>query len=90
MKSQQVTIALGQCKSTYQTLEGQLADQKLSGLLVTANLTESNGTRLVTVGLLDASSGGGGLAGGLGGELLTRGLATSGLASGLLGASHCE
>ena len=70
-------------------LEGQLADEELSGLLVTTDLTESNGTRAVTVGLLDTSGGGGRLASGLGGQLLPGGLATSGLASGLLGTSHC-
>ena len=36
-------------------------------------------TRLVAVGLLDTTGRGGGLAGGLGGELLTGSLATSGL-----------
>ena len=36
-------------------------------------------TGLVAVGLLDTSGRGGGLAGGLGSELLTGGLATSGL-----------
>jgi len=70
-------------------LEGQLADEELSGLLVTTDLTESNGTRAVTVGLLDTSGGGGRLASSLGGQLLPGGLATSGLASGLLGTSHC-
>ena len=74
----------------YQTLEGELADQKLSGLLVATNLTESNGTRLVAMRLLDTSGGGGALAGGLGGELLAGSLATSGLTGGLLGAGHCE
>lgn len=73
----------------YQTLEGELADQELSGLLVATNLTESDGTRLITVRLLDATGGGGALAGSLGGKLLARSLATSGLSSGLLGASHC-
>ena len=74
---------------TNESLEGELADQKLGGLLVTTDLTESNGTRAVTVGLLDTSGGGGRLASGLGGQLLPGGLATSGLASGLLGTSHC-
>ena len=74
----------------YQTLEGELADQKLSGLLVATNLTESNGTRLVAMRLLDTSGGGGALAGGLGGELLAGSLATSGLTGGLLGAGHCD
>ena len=65
---------------TYQTLEGELADQKLSRLLVATDLTKSDGTGLVAVRLLDTSGGGRRLASGLGGELLTWGLATSGLA----------
>ena len=40
------------------------------------------------MGLLDASASGGGLACGLGGKLLAGSLASSGAASGLLGASH--
>jgi len=64
---------------TDKTLEGQLSDQKFGRLLVTTNLTESDGTRLVAMGLLDTAGGWGRLAGGLGSELLTRGLATSGL-----------
>ena len=71
-----------------QALEGQLADQQLGGLLVTTDLTESHGTGPVTMGLLDASGGRGALASGLGGQLLPGGLASSGLASGLLGTSH--
>ena len=63
---------------TYQTLEGELADEKLGRLLVATNLTESDGTGLVAVRLLDATGRGGRLARSLGGELLTRGLATSG------------
>jgi histone H3/H4 len=42
------------------------------------------------VGLLHATGGGGGLASGLGGELLSGGLATSGLTSGLLSTGHFE
>jgi histone H3 len=75
---------------TDETLEGELADQKLSGLLVATNLTESDGTGLITVGLLDTASGGGGLAGSLGSELLAGSLATSGLAGGLLSAGHYD
>ena len=74
---------------TYQTLERKLADQELSGLLVATNLTESDGTRLITMGLLDTTGRGGGLAGSLRRKLLTRSLATSGLTGGLLGAGHC-
>ena len=65
---------------TNQTLEGELADQELGRLLVATDLTESDGTGLIAVGLLDATGRGSGLAGGLGSELLTGGLATSGLA----------
>jgi hypothetical protein len=56
--------------------ERELADEELSRLLVTTNLTESDGTRAVTMGLLDTTSGGGRLAGGLGSELLARSLAS--------------
>lgn len=65
---------------TDQTLEGELADEKLGGLLVATDLTESDGTGLVAVRLLDTTGRRGGLAGGLGSELLARSLATSGLA----------
>jgi hypothetical protein len=58
------------------TLEGELSDEELGGLLVTTDLTESDGTRLVSVGLLDTSGRRGRLAGSLGSKLLTRGLAT--------------
>lgn len=76
--------------ATYQTLEGELADQQLGALLVATDLTQSDGTRLVAVRLLDTSGGGRGLAGGLGGELLAGSLATGGLTGGLLGAGHCD
>ena len=55
---------------TDEALEGRLADEEVGGLLVLADLAESDGTGAVTVGLLDATGGGGGLASGLGGELL--------------------
>jgi len=41
---------------TDETLERELADQKLGGLLVTTDLTESDGSGLVAVRLLDTSS----------------------------------
>ena len=70
-----------------ETLERSLFDQKVRGLLVSADLTHSNSARAITLGLL--STVGSSLAS-LGSELLTRSLATSGLASGLLGASHVK
>ena len=72
----------------HQALEGQLADEELSGLLVPPDLTEGHCARPVPVGLLNASGGGGTLPSGLGGQLLPGGLASGGLPSSLLGASH--
>ena len=73
-----------------QTLEGQLADEELSGLLVPPDLSESDSAGPVSVGLLDASGGGGALASGLGGQLLPGGLASSRLTGGLLGTGHVD
>ena len=75
---------------TDETLEGELADEEVGRLLVTTDLTESDGTGAVTVGLLDAAGGGGTLASGLGGELLAGSLASGGLAGGLLGTGHFD
>ena len=73
---------------TDETLEGELADEKLGGFLVTPDLTESDGSGPVTMGLLDTSGGGGRFASGLGSQLLPRGFATGGFTGGLLGTSH--
>ena len=75
---------------TDQTLERKLADQKLSGLLVSADLTQSNGTGAVSVGLLDAAGGWCGLACCLGGELLAGRFASGTFTGGLLGTGHFE
>jgi len=72
----------------HQTLEGQLPDEKLSGLLVSSDLSESHSSGPVSVRLLHSSGGGGGFPGSLGGELLPGGLASSRLTSGLLGTGH--
>merc|ERR1719220_900346 len=72
----------------HQALEGQLADEELSGLLVPPDLTEGHGSWAVPVGLLDASGGRRRFPGGLGGELLPGGLASGGLPGGLLGTGH--
>jgi hypothetical protein len=71
-----------------EALEGQLADEELGGLLVSADLAKGHGAGAVPVGLLDAASGRGALAGGLGGELLAGGLASGRLAGGLFSSSH--
>ena len=43
------------CNFPDETLEGELADQELGGFLVTTDLTESDGTGTITMGLLDTS-----------------------------------
>ena len=73
---------------TDETLEGELADEELSGFLVSPDLTESDGSGPVAVRFLHASGGGGGFASGLGGQLLPRGFATGGFTGGLLGTGH--
>ena len=73
---------------TDKTLEGQLADEKVGGLLVPSDLTKGDGSGSVTVGLLDSSGGGGRLTSCLGGELLSGSLSSGGLAGGLLGTGH--
>jgi len=75
---------------TNEALEGELPDEQFRRLLVPPNFTEGDGTGPEAMGLLDTTSrGGGGLPGSLSCELLTRGLASGGLAGGLLGAGHC-
>ena len=70
---------------TDQTLEGELSDEELSGLLVTSDFSESDGSWLVSVGLLDTSGGWCRLAGSLGSKRFTGSLATGGLSGGLPG-----
>ena len=76
------------CDLTDQALEGQLADEKLSGLLVSPDLTESNSSRPVSVGLLDSSSGWSRFSCSLGGQLLSWSLSSSRFSCSLLGTSH--
>jgi len=73
---------------SHETLEGQFSDQKLSGLLVSSDLTKSNSSGSVSVGLLDSSGGWSGLPGSLGSELLPWSLSSSGLTGCLLSTGH--
>ena len=75
---------------TDQTLEGELADEKLGGFLVATDLAEGDGAGAITMGLLDSAGGRSGFAGSLGGQLLAGRLASGGLAGGLFGAGHCD
>ena len=83
----EVVLELGS-DLTDKSLEGELADEELSALLETSDLTESDGTWAEAVGLLDATSGGNLLGGLLVGNVLAGGLATSVLAGGVLSACH--
>ena len=73
-----------------ETLERQLPNEKLSGFLIPSDLTESNSSRPVSVGLLDSAGGRGGLSCSLDSELLPWGFASGRLASGLFGTGHCD
>jgi hypothetical protein len=75
---------------THKTLEGQLANEKVGGFLVTTNLTKGDSSGAVTVGLLDTSGGGGRLTSSLGGKLLAGSLSSGRLAGGLLGTGHVD
>lgn len=75
---------------TDETLERELSDQELGRLLVSTDFTERDGARTVPVWLLDAAGGWRGLSCGLGGELLSRGLASGGFTCGLFSTSHDE
>ena len=73
---------------TNQPLERQFADQELSALLVTTDLTKSDSTGPVPVRLLHTTSGGCGFASCLGGKLLARSLSSSRFTCGLLSTGH--
>ena len=73
-----------------ETLEGELADEELRRLLVATDLTQSNRSGAVAMGLLDTSGSGRRLASCLRGELLAGSLSSGRLARGLLGTGHFE
>ena len=75
---------------SHESLERELSDQKIGGLLVLSNFSESDGTWSISVRLLDTASSWGALSGSLGGELLSWGLGTGGFSGSLLGSGHCE
>ena len=73
-----------------ETLEWELSDEELGRLLVSSDLSESDGAGSVPMRLLDSASGWGRLSGSLGGELLSRGFASGRLSCGLFSTSHGE
>ena len=66
------------CNFTNQTLEWELSDEELGRLLVTTDFTESDGSWLVSVWLLDTTGRRCGFTSSLGSKLLTRSLSSSG------------
>ena len=78
------------CNFSDETLEWQFPDEELGALLVTSDLTKSDGTGPVSVGLLDTTSGWCTLASGLSSQLLARSLSSGRFSSGLLSSSHLE
>lgn len=75
---------------TNQSLEREFANQQLRAFLVATNFTKSNSSRTVTMRLLHTSSCGRALTRSFRRQLFTRGLATGGFASSLLGSCHLE
>ena len=73
---------------THKSLERQLADEQLRALLIPSDLAKSDCSRPEAMWLLDSSGSRGALASGLGRQLFAGSLASSGLASCLLGTSH--
>ena len=73
-----------------QTLERQLADQQLSGLLVATDLSQSHCAGPVTMRFLHSSGRWCAFASSLGGELLSRSLSSGGFTGGLLSSCHCK
>lgn len=71
-----------------ETLEGKLADEELSALLVTTDLSESDSPRAVPVRFLDSAGGGSTLPRGFGCQLLPGGLPTRRFPGCLLGSGH--
>jgi hypothetical protein len=78
------------CNFTYETLEWQFPDEKFCALLVTSDFTESNSSGPVPVGFLHTAGGWGTLTSGLGCQLLTWSLSSSGFSSGLLCSCHLD
>ena len=73
---------------TDQTLEGELSDQEFGRLLVSSDLSKSDGSWSVTMRFLHSASGWGALSGSFGRQLLSWSLASSRFTGGLLGSSH--
>ena len=72
-----------------ESLEWELSDEELGGLLVLSDHSEGDGTWSESMGLLDTTGGWDGGLGGLG-DHLSWGLGAGSLSSGLLGSCHLK
>lgn len=86
LESQVVLIVVSDFSD--ESLERKLSDEEFSGLLELSDFSQSDGTRSVSVGLLDTTGGWGTLSGGFGGELLSWGFSTGRFSGGLLSSGH--
>ncbi len=76
---------------SHESLEGELSDEELGGLLVSSDVSESDGSGSESVGSLDSTGVGGALGVvGLDGDSLSGLLGAGGLSGGVLGASHFD
>ena len=75
---------------SHQTLERQLSDQELSRFLVSSDFPQSHGSRSVSVGFFDSTSGGCALPCCLGGQLLPGSFSSGRLSGSLLCPCHLE
>ena len=74
---------------SHESLEWELSDEELGGLLVSSDVSESNGAGSESVGSLDSTGVGGSLSvGGLDGDGLSGGLGSGSLSSGMLRSCH--
>jgi hypothetical protein len=73
---------------SYQTLEWQFSDQELGALLVSSDLSESDGSWPVPVRLLHSAGGGCALTGSFGSQLLPRSLSSGRFSGCLLCSGH--
>ena len=73
-----------------ESLEWELSDEELGGLLESSDLSESDSSWSESVWLLDTSGGGGLLGGSLVSDVLSWVLGSGGLTGGLLGTGHLD
>lgn len=71
-----------------QALERQLPDQEFGALLELTNIAQGHSARAVPAGLFHAAGGRGGLARGLGSQVLARSFASRAFSGCLLGSGH--